>query len=95
MKNTILVNGKKLVCRIFDAEGQGYADRYTIAFKAKRHARHGLYYPYLSANAYPFHPQGIGMHGQSVHFLTGRCLGKRITFEQCPADVQKFILQNI
>lgn len=93
--NTILVAGKRKVCRIFDVGPDGSFDRYTIAFKGYRVPRGPLIYPYLAASNHPFHPQGFGQHGESEKFLTGRHLGKRITFESCPPDVQKFILQSI
>lgn len=94
MKNTIQARGKKLVCRIFDA-GDKYADRYTIAFKGYRVNEYGMVYPYLAASCYPFHPQGFGQHGESRHFLTGKHLGKRVSFDSLPDQVKQFILQNI
>lgn len=33
IKNTILVNGKRKVCRIYDTGPDGAFDRYTVAFK--------------------------------------------------------------
>ena len=94
MRNTITINGKRKTCRIFDA-GDSVADRYTIAFKGCRLQWYGMVYPYLSSGPSPFHPQGIGQRGESNTFLTGKDLGKRITFEVLPADVQKFVLDNI
>jgi hypothetical protein len=93
--NTIMVDGKRNVCRIFDTGPDGSFDRYTIAFKGFRRSGYGLRYPYLGSSEYPFHPQGFGQHCESGDFLTGRHLGKRIPFDSCPPDVQKFILQNI
>ena len=94
MKNTIIVNGKRKTCRIFDA-GEAVADRYTIAFKGRRLQFYGMLYPYLASGTSPFHPQGFGLHCESNTFLTGKHLGKRIAFEALPADVQKFVLNNI
>lgn len=94
VRNTILVDGKRLVCRIFDA-GEHYADRYTIAFKGYRVPNLGMFYPYLASGPDPFHPQGFGQHCECKGFLTGRHLGRRVTFESLPKDVQKFILQSI
>lgn len=90
--NTILANGKRKVCRIFD-NGET-ADRYTIAFKGYRVDRE-LWYPYLSASKVPFHPGGFGQHGESREFLTGKHLGKRIHFEDLPGDVKRFVLNNM
>ena len=94
MKNTIMVNGKRKTCRIFDA-GEGFADRYTIAFKGYRVDGYGMVYPYLASGNDPFHPQGFGQHGESREFLTGKHLGKRIEFESLPDQVKRFILENI
>ena len=94
MKNTILHNGKRKVCRIFDS-GDLVCDRFTIAFKGYRAPGYGMVYPYLASNERPFHPQGFGLHCESREFLTGRHLGKRISFESLPVDVQKFIIQSI
>lgn len=95
VKNTLLHNGKRKVCRIFDSGPDGPCDRYTVAFKGYRSPSAGIWYPYLAASALPFHPQGFGQHGESKEFMTGRHLGKRIAFEACPPDVQRFILQNL
>lgn len=95
IKSTIMVNGKRKVCRIFDTGADGVFDRYTIAFKGYRVQGYGMVYPYLASSNNPFHPQGYGMHGESKEFVTGKCLGKRVHFEALPADVQRFILDNI
>lgn len=94
MKNTIIINGKRKTCRIFDA-GETLADRYTIAFRGYRMQGHGMVYPYLASGPSPFHPGGFGLHCESAMFMTGKHLGKRMAFEALPADVQKFVLNNI
>jgi len=95
MKNTTLHPTRgRLVCRIFDA-GERFVDRYTIAFKGCRIKGYGMNYPYLASGPTPFHPQGFGQHGESRLFLTGRQLGKRVSFESLPPDVQKFIMESI
>lgn len=94
IKNTVIHNGKRQVCRIFDA-GPNSADRYTAAFKGWRLAGYGLVYPYISASSNPFHPQGIGQHGESKEFMTGKHLGRRIQLEDCPNEVREFICQNL
>jgi hypothetical protein len=93
IRNTILVNGKRKVCRIWDNGGETL-DRYTVAYKARR--EYGmLFWPYLAADEHPFSPQGFGQHGEMSQFITGKHLGKRIRFDDLPPDVQKFILQEI
>ena len=94
MKNTIMVNGKRKVCRIFDS-GENFADRYTIAFKGYRVSGYGMVYPYLASGGTPFHPMGFGQHGESKYFLTGKHLGKRVEFDSLPDQVKTFILENI
>ena len=95
MKNTIAVNGKRKVCRIFDLGPDGAFDRYTIAFKGYHVSDYGMVYPYLASSDSPFHPQGFGMHCDSREFLKGKHLGKRISFDALLEQVQRFILQNI
>jgi len=91
--NTIkLADGRRVVCKIFDNGGATF-DRYTVVFKAKRY-RGALYWEYIAASEHPFHPQGFGQYGTLAAFVEGPHLGKRISFEQCPPDVQKFILQQ-
>ena len=92
-----MVNGKRMVCRIFDIGDAPDApmDRYTIAFKGYRVEGYGMVYPYLACNEEPFHPQGFGLYEESKRFLTGKSLGKRVEFKSLPEQVQKFILQSI
>lgn len=95
VKNTIMVRGKRKVCRIFDMGLDGPFDRYTVAFKGYRVKGYGMVYPYLASSDNPFHPQGFGQHGESKEFITGKHLGKRARFESLPDSVKKFILVNI
>ena len=93
MKNTIIVDGKRKVCRIYDM-GEHMADRYTIAFKGYLYNGR-MVYPYLASGDSPYHPMGFGQHGESNIFISGREIGKRVAFETLPNDVQRFILDNI
>ena len=95
IKSTIMVGGKRKVCRIFDTGSGGVFDRYTIAFKGYRVKGYGMVYPYLACSNNPFHPQGYGMHEESKEFVTGKHLGERVPFGALPADVQAFIIINI
>ena len=90
--NTIMHNGKRKVCRIFDA-GEQHLDRYTVAFKGYRSKRYGMVYPYLACSVSPYH--GFGQRGESEWFFTGKHLGKRVSFESLNDDVKRFILSNI
>ena len=76
--------------RCYDNGGES-ADRYTVVFTSRRGK--GLY---LGMNHEPFHPQGIGMHGESnnghpIDRPTSGHLGKRIAFGRLPADCQKLV----
>lgn len=83
----------RLVCKIWDNGGRSF-DRYTVVFKA--HRIEGLMcWTYLAASENPFHPQGFGQHGESLEPMGGKHLGKRVTFDALPVDVQKFIMQSI
>ena len=47
------------------------------------------------ASAEPFHPQGFGQHGSSDHqidYPSYGHLGKKVTFESLPVNVQRFVL---
>jgi hypothetical protein len=94
IKNTVILNGKRYVCRIYDA-GDKFVDHYTIAFKGYYLPGYGMIYPYLSSSDAPYHPGGVGLHGESRTFMKGRHLGKRVRFEELPAQVREFITDNI
>ena len=94
MKNTIIHPTRgRLVCKIWD-NGAATVDRYTIAIKAVKHDGN-LYWPYLSANASPYHPQGFGQYGESDRPMGGRHLGKRIAFNDLPEHAKRFVMDNI
>ena len=95
MKNTIVHNGKRYVCKVQDNGGET-CDRYTITFKAIRVPHVGLIYPYLAASDNPFHPQGFGQHGEARYDLsTNKNIGKRIAFDELPEDVKRFVYHNL
>lgn len=76
--------------RIYDNGGKTF-DRYTVAFMDRPIGYNNLV-EMLGASEHPFNAQGFGQH---CHGQPGRHLGKRITLEQCPPDVQQFIKQNL
>lgn len=81
-------NGIPRYVRCYDSHGPG--DRYTVVFTRLA----GTNCPYLGMNAEPYHPQGIGMHGESPTMIdrpTSSHLGKRIKFELLPPDCQKLV----
>lgn len=78
--------------RCYDNGGESY-DRYTICYTRKVDGR----YVYVGASAEPFHPQGFGQHGDSpapIDRPAYRHLGKRVTFDSLPPDVQKLVRQD-
>ncbi len=89
----LLPNNKPKYIRCYDNEGKS-ADRYTIVF-TRLNARGYKGCLYLGCNREPFHPQGIGMHGESPTSIDRpkySHLGKRIKFDDLPAEVQKCVL---
>jgi hypothetical protein len=76
---------------IYDAGENGGADRYTVYYKGRGtldHTSRGTLRACLGMSDNPFHPQGVGMHGTGQ---PGKHNGKRITFDQLPADCQKAV----
>ena len=83
------------------------ADPYTVVFtgnynnigrdsRSERGWRQSTHL-FLSMGANPFHPQGVGQHGESDHLIdypTYGELGKKIKFEELPEDCQKLVLQD-
>lgn len=92
MKNTILVNGKRYVCKVYD-NPETY-DRYTAVFRGTRYNSGRLYWPYLGMSENPFHPFGFRQHGDLNEF-PGTYLGKRVDFNKLPEDVKKCIIQEL
>jgi len=88
----LMPNGTPRYVRCYDDEGGG--DRYTIVFTGHYRHKTGGDIVYIGANAHPFHPQGIGQHGsarESIDRPAYSHLGKKVTFESLPTDVQKMV----
>lgn len=82
----------KLNIRVFDNEGESF-DRYTIV-NINDHERmtpDGAIYGALGASENPFSPMGFG---QNTSAMIAEHLGKEITFDDLPEDVQKFVIQS-
>jgi hypothetical protein len=76
---------------------QGSYDRYTVVFTGNYTSRTSRQHWYLGMSGAPFHPQGIGQHGESEHQIdwpSGGHLGKRIKFQDLPRDCQVCALQT-
>jgi len=100
---TFMPNGIPKNVRCYDNGGET-ADRYTVVFTGN-YRRKGNF-QYVGMNAAPFHPQGIGQHGESPRQIDtnksgfapamGRkChLGRRIPFADLPADCKLLVIQD-
>ena len=89
MKNSIIVDGKKRVCVVYDA-GDSVYDRYTVIYKAYRARGYGLIYPYLGVSE-----NGSYYHGEHNASIRGPHLGRRVAFENLPEAVQKTIIADL
>ena len=77
--------------RVYDS-GEKFIDRYTAVYmNLVERADEGTYSA-VGMNSVPFSPSGFGQH---ITAKPGRHLGRRIKFEELPADCQKLILQDI
>jgi len=75
--------------KVYDNGGESL-DRYSVIYLDDVEGN-GLY-GCRAMNAYPFHPQGIGMYCMAK---IGKHLGKEIKFEQLPEDCQKVVKQDL
>ena len=81
--------------REYRGEWRGRADRYTVVYDGETDERGQTFYPYLAMSEAPFHPQGIGIHGETPFRIT-RGDGERcIAFEELPEDCQRAVRQDL
>jgi hypothetical protein len=80
--------------RIYDNGGPdkkgGSVDRYTVCYREC--------HPYVGMCSHPFHPQGVCQHGehwQAIDRPRHAHLGKRISFDDLPADCQTVVLRDL
>ena len=81
--------------RYWDNEKHSMVDRYTAVWPDGG---------YVGMSAHPFHPQGVGQHGEGAEYRP-TCikrnkdlwsyLGKMIEFEDLPTDCQELVLQDL
>jgi len=95
-KNALVPNGIPRYVRCYDNGGTS-ADRYTVVFTGRyTHKTNGGFW-YLGMSTNPFHPQGIGQHGDSnspIDTPSYKHLGKKIKFTDLTAECQKLVLQD-
>lgn len=76
--------------RCYDNGGKT-ADRYTVVYMDQPEFLHNCFSS-VGMSGKPFHPQGVGMHSIAA---PGWHLGKRVKFEELPADCQKLVRQDL
>ncbi len=82
--------------RCYDNEGET-ADRYTVVFTGNYTYKTGRQHWYLGMSGNPFHPLGIGQHGESntqIDYPSYSHLGKKIKFQDLPEKCQECVLQT-
>jgi len=78
--------------RCYDGGDAGrWIDRYTVVYMDQPESTPGCF-TCVGMSAHPFHPQGFGQHSSAK---VGRHLGKRIKFEDLPADCQKLVKMDL
>jgi len=99
--DSLLPKGKPKNVRIYDNGGVdagGSLDCYTVIFSGLWKGKPVGYTQLLSMNACPTHPQmGIGMHCEyqgEVDRPSYGHLGKKISFDDLPAECQKVVLED-
>ena len=93
--NSLIPNGIPKYIRCYDA-GEEVGDRYTIVFTGNFKDRKGRCY-YLGCSENPFHPQGIGQHGESDTMIdqpSYKHLGKKVKFETLPEKVKIAVMND-
>ncbi len=92
-RKRLLPNGTPRYVKCFD-NGGTTLDRYTVIFTGRYVGHLPLSWEYLAMSAMPFHPQGLGQHGDMEQTTSLKHLGKRIEFCDLPEDCQKLVLQD-
>ncbi len=110
--NTLLPGGVPKYVRCYDNGGKT-ADRYIAVYTGnyrirglKRGERVNTNYLHVCMSEYPFHPQGVGLHGESPSQIDTNSfgfapmigkrnhLGRRIAFTDLPPDCQRLVLSD-
>lgn len=90
-------NGGTEGTRKHDGRDIGTIDRYTVVFSGRYTHKTGRQHWDVCMSESPYHPQGVGMHGESngpIDRPTSGHLGKRIKFMDLPADCQRLIIDD-
>lgn len=95
-RERLLPDGQPRYVHVYDNGGESI-DRYTVVFTGRYTQKTGGEHWYLGMSGAPFHPQGMGQHGESqkqIDWPSYGHLGKKIPFEKLPADCQQCALQT-
>lgn len=104
-RRNLMPRGIPRYVRCYDNGGES-GDRYTVCFTGKAGSNCG-WYSYRAMSEHPCHPQGIGLWCESEHrhcdtnksgfapAIGRKChLGRRIRFQDLPADCRKLVLRD-
>jgi hypothetical protein len=92
----LLPGGIPRYVRVYDNMGET-ADHITVCFTGNYTSRTGRRFWYLGMSSAPFHPLGIGQHGESGFPIDKpgyKHLGKKISFDKLPEDCKTATLQT-
>lgn len=92
----LLPEGKPRYIRCYDNGGESF-DRYTVVYTGRWAGKSPWQCFFVGMSANPFHPQGYGQHGEAEGMIDRPSyghLGKRIKFDDLPADCQRLVLTD-
>lgn len=95
-KNGLMPNGIPRYIRCYDNGGETF-DRYTVVFTGRYTHKTGGSYLDLGMSHDPYHPQGVGSHGESDYLIdrpTYSHLGRKIKFMDLPEQCKKLVLSD-
>ena len=83
--------------RVYDSGNSG--ERYTVVYSnLKIRTANVSWHPYRGMSGSPFHPQGVGISGESqygpIDVPTYSHLGRKVVFADLPLDCQWLVLQD-
>jgi hypothetical protein len=83
---------------VWDDGPNGPMDRYTVVYLDDVYPNGKV--DYLAMNAYPFHPQGFGQHGEMdlnavAYKGRGGAFARRMKFEDLPDDCKRAVKQDL
>lgn len=94
--NRLLPNGEPRYVRCYDNGGETQ-DRYTVVFTGNYTHKTGRQHWYVGMSGNPFHPLGVGQHGESstqIDYPSYKHLGKKIKFSELTDKCKECVLQT-